>query len=88
MDDTPVVLGINRGRHASVCLMHGSHVQWAIQKERLTRHKHHSGELGDMGAFYLPRLSGIERPLDHAQILGAEQCCSQSLRCHFASPIT
>ena len=64
MDDTPVVLGINRGRHASVCLMHGSHVQWAIQKERLTRHKHHPGEPGDMGAFYLPRLSGLERPLD------------------------
>jgi len=64
MDDTPVVLGINRDRHASVCLMHGSHVQWAIQKERLTRHQHHAGEPDDMDAFYLPHLSGLERPLD------------------------
>jgi len=64
MDDTPVVLGINRDRHASVCLMHGAHVQWAIQKERLTRRKHHPGEPGDVDDFYLPRLSGLERPLD------------------------
>lgn len=64
MDDTPVVLGINRDRHASVCLMHGAHVQWAIQKERLTRRRHHPGEAGDVDAIYLPRLSGLERPLD------------------------
>lgn len=64
MDDTPVVLGINRDRHASVCLMHGARVQWAIQKERLTRRRHHPGEPGDVDAFHLPRLSGLERPLD------------------------
>lgn len=64
MDDTPVVLGINRDRHASVCLMHGARVQWAIQKERLTRRRHHPGEAGDVDAIYLPRLSGLERPLD------------------------
>ena len=76
MDDTPVVLGINRDRHASVCLMHGSHVQWAIQKARLTRHQHHPGEPGDIETFYLPHLSGLERPLDvlvecHASGAGA-----------------
>lgn len=64
MDDTPVVLGINRDRHASVCLMHGSHVQWAIQKERLTHRHHHRGEPGDVDNIYLPQLSGLERPLD------------------------
>lgn len=64
MDDTPVVLGINHDRHASICLMHGARVQWAIQKERLTRLRHHRGESGDLDAFYLPRLSGLERPLD------------------------
>ena len=64
MDDTPVVLGINHDWHASICLMHGAHVQWAIQKERLTRRRHHPGEPGDLDAFYLPRLSGLERPLD------------------------
>ena len=64
MDDTPVVLGINRDRHASVCLMHGARVQWAIQKERLTRRRRHPGEPGDIDDVYLPRLSGLERPLD------------------------
>ena len=64
MDDTPVVLGINRDRRASVCLMHGARVQWAIQKERLTRRRHHPGAPGDMDAVYLPRLSGLERPID------------------------
>ena len=64
MDDTPVVLGINRDRHASVCLMHGARVQWAIQKERLTRRRHHPGEPGDVDAIYLPHLSGLERPID------------------------
>ena len=64
MDDTPVVLGINRDRHASVCLMHGARVQWAIQKERLTRRRRHEGTAGDMDAIYLPRLPGLERPLD------------------------
>lgn len=64
MDDTPVVLGINRDRHASVCLLHGARVQWAIQKERLTRRRRHPGEPGDVDAVYLPRLSGLERPLD------------------------
>ncbi|WP_137171473.1 carbamoyltransferase C-terminal domain-containing protein [Massilia sp. HP4] len=64
MDDTPVVLGINRDRHASVCLMHGARVQWAIQKERLTRRRHHPGGPGDVDDLYLPRLSGLERPLD------------------------
>ena len=64
MDDTPVVLGINRGRHASICLMHGARVQWAIQKERLTRRRLDPGEPDDVDAVYLPRLSGLERPLD------------------------
>lgn len=64
MDDTPVVLGINYDQHASICLMHGARVQWAIQKERLTRRRHHRGAPGDIGTLYLPRLSGLERPLD------------------------
>lgn len=64
MDDIPVVLGINRSRDASVCLMHGTRMQWAIQKERLTRHKHHCGRPGDVRELYLPRLPGLERPLD------------------------
>jgi len=64
MDFTPVVLGINRSQDASICLMHGSHLAWAIQKERLTRRKHHWGKPGDLRDHYLPRLSGLERPVD------------------------
>lgn len=64
MDDTPVVLGINRTQDASICLMQGSHLAWAIQKERLTRHKHHWGKPGDLRDHYAPRLPGLERPVD------------------------
>jgi carbamoyltransferase len=64
MSDGPVVLGVNRTQDASICLMHGSGLQWAIQKERLTRRKHHWGRPGDFQHFYLPRLPGLERPLD------------------------
>jgi carbamoyltransferase len=64
MTDAPVVLGINRTQDASICLMQGSRLLWAIQKERLTRHKHHWGKLGDVRDFYLPRLPWPERPID------------------------
>jgi carbamoyltransferase len=64
MSDAPVVLGINRTQDASVCLMQGSRLLWAIQKERLTRRKHHWGKPGDVRDFYLPRLPWPERPVD------------------------
>lgn len=64
MNDAPVVLGLNRTQDASICLMHGSQLVWAIQKERLTRHKHHWGRLDDLRGVYLPRLGGLERPID------------------------
>ena len=56
MNDAPVVLGINRTQDASVCLMQGSRLLWAIQKERLTRRKHHWGKVGDFRDHYGPRL--------------------------------
>jgi carbamoyltransferase len=69
MDDSesrnpPVILGLNRTQDASVCLMHGSRVVWCIQKERLTRRKHHWGSLGDVRDVYRERLPGLERPID------------------------
>jgi carbamoyltransferase len=64
MDDAPVVLGVNRTQDASICLMHGSQLVWAIQKERLTRRKHHWGKPADFRDHYVPRLPGLERPLD------------------------
>jgi carbamoyltransferase len=64
MDEAPVVLGVNRTQDASICLMHGSQLVWAIQKERLTRQKHHWGKPGDFRDLYVPRLPGLERPID------------------------
>jgi carbamoyltransferase len=64
MNNAPVVLGVNRTQDASICLLHGSQLQWAIQKERLTRHKHHWGKPGDFSEYYRQRLPGLERPLD------------------------
>jgi carbamoyltransferase len=60
----PVILGVNRTQDASVCLMHGSRVVWSIQKERITRRKHHWGALGDFRDVYVPRLPGLDRPID------------------------
>lgn len=64
MTEAPVVLGVNRTQDASICLMHGSELQWAIQKERLTRRKHHWGRLGDLGDVYLPLLPALRRPVE------------------------
>lgn len=64
MNEAPLILGVNRTQDASVCLLRGSELQWAIQKERLTRQKHHWGRTGDFSNIYVPRLPGLDKPLD------------------------
>ena len=64
MNEVPLVLGVNRTQDASICLMRGSQLSWAIQKERLTRQKHHWGRTGDMSGIYVPRLPGLDQPID------------------------
>jgi carbamoyltransferase len=64
MTHEPTVLGINRTQDASICLMRGSALMWAIQKERLTRQKHHWGRVGDLAGIYTPNLPGLDRPVD------------------------
>lgn len=64
MTDAPLVLGVNRTQDAGVCLMQGTHMLWAIQKERLTRRKHHWGKLGDFRDWYGPQLPWPARPPD------------------------
>ncbi|HEY0062670.1 MAG TPA: carbamoyltransferase C-terminal domain-containing protein [Telluria sp.] len=64
MDQAPRILGINRTQDASICLMRGSRLEWAIQKERLTRQKHHWGRTGDVAGVYAARLPGLDQPLD------------------------
>lgn len=64
MTAAPTVLGINRTQDASVTLMSGSDVVCAIQKERLTRQKHHWGKLDDFRHCYGPRLACLKQPID------------------------
>ena len=64
MQEHALVLGINRTQDASACLMHGSAVLWAVQKERLSRRKHHWGRVGDVSGHYRARLPGLDHPLD------------------------
>ncbi|MES2901976.1 MAG: carbamoyltransferase C-terminal domain-containing protein [Pseudomonadota bacterium] len=64
MGAEPRILGINRTQDASICLLEGSHLVWAIQKERLTRQKHHWGRTGDVARIYGERLPGLEDPID------------------------
>lgn len=64
MNEAPPILGVNRTQDASICLMRGSQLEWAIQKERLTRQKHHWGRLGDFFHIYGPRLPGLGQPID------------------------
>src|SRR5947209_5700794 len=65
LQDGPRVLGVNRTQDASVCLFEGGPPVriTAIQKERLTRGKHHWGRLGDLG-LYARRIPEILSPLD------------------------
>jgi carbamoyltransferase len=60
----PRILGVNRTQDASLCLLQGSRVVCAIQKERLTRQKHHWGRLDDFRRVYAPRLAALDGPID------------------------
>ena len=64
MRDTPIVLGVNRTQDASICLMHGSDIVYAIQKERLTRQKHRWGKLDDFRKTYAVHLPDLNKPID------------------------
>ncbi|AWP22867.1 carbamoyltransferase [Acidiferrobacter sp. SPIII_3] len=63
MDDA-IIVGINRTQDASLCIMRGQEVVCAIQKERLTREKHHWGKRGDVSRLYAPLLRDLGRPVD------------------------
>ncbi|MCA1567902.1 MAG: carbamoyltransferase [Acidobacteria bacterium] len=63
MTDSPKVLGINRTQDASICLVGASSIL-SIQKERLTREKHHWGKLGDFKRWYVERLPVLSEPVD------------------------
>lgn len=64
MRDAPTVLGINRTQDASLTMLRGSRMVCSIQKERLTRQKHHWGKLDDLRHVYAPKLACLDEPID------------------------
>jgi carbamoyltransferase len=58
------VIGINRTQDGSICLARGPAQVYSLQKERVTRRKHHWGRLGDLPERYLPRLPLLREPVD------------------------
>ena len=61
---SPLILGVNRTQDASICLMRGSEVVFSIQKERLSREKHHWGKLDDFRNVYHRLVNGVQGPID------------------------
>ncbi|GAA1788432.1 carbamoyltransferase [Planosporangium flavigriseum] len=64
MSDDPTVIGINRTQDASIAVAAGPSTVYSIQKERITRRKHHWGRLGDLANLYLPALPALREPVD------------------------
>jgi len=63
MDDRPAVLGLNSGQNASLCLMQGGRLSWAIRKDHPRRRPDDSTPDGlpEASAVQLP---GLDRPPD------------------------
>lgn len=57
-------VGINRTQDASVCVIGDGGSVVAVQKERLTRQKHHWGRLHDLRDVYLPRVPELQEPVE------------------------
>ncbi|HVL82789.1 MAG TPA: hypothetical protein VM367_00620, partial [Pseudonocardia sp.] len=64
MPERPVVVGINRTQDGSISVARGAATVYSLQKERLTRRKHHWGRLGDLHRLYLPNLPALREPVD------------------------
>jgi len=64
MTDARVVLGVNRTQDAGICLLDNSPSICSIQKERLSRQKHHWGQPNDFRNLYLRRVPALDRPID------------------------
>jgi carbamoyltransferase len=64
VDHAPLVVGINRTQDASVAVTRGGAAMWSLQKERISRRKHHWGRLGDVPDRYVPHLPPLREPVD------------------------
>jgi carbamoyltransferase len=64
MTDVPIVVGINRTQDGSVAVEVGDRGMYNLQKERISRRKHHWGRLGDLPDRYLPEMPLLKEPVD------------------------
>jgi carbamoyltransferase len=64
MTDVPVVVGVNRTQDGSIAVALGRSAVFSLQKERISRRKHHWGRLGDLPDRYLPHLPVLRQPVD------------------------
>jgi carbamoyltransferase len=61
---THTVVGVNRTQDGSIAVARGASAVYSIQKERITRRKHHWGRLGDVPDRYLPRMPLLRERVD------------------------
>ncbi|HEV7897562.1 MAG TPA: carbamoyltransferase C-terminal domain-containing protein [Planosporangium sp.] len=64
MSDAPTVVGINRTQDASIAVITGPSTMYSLQKERISRRKHHWGRRGDLKNLYAPALPRLREPVD------------------------
>jgi carbamoyltransferase len=64
VNDAPTVVGINRTQDASISIARAPGFVASLQKERLTRRKHHWGRLGDLKDLYVPSIPDLREPVD------------------------
>jgi carbamoyltransferase len=62
--ESPTVVGINRTQDASIAVARGRAHVASLQKERVSRRKHHWGRLGDLPDRYLPSFPDLRGPVD------------------------
>ncbi|MEW9549856.1 carbamoyltransferase [Nonomuraea sp. NPDC050783] len=64
MADFPIVIGINRTQDGSIAVAVGDSGMYSLQKERVSRRKHHWGRPGDLPDRYLPAMPLLKEPVD------------------------
>jgi predicted NodU family carbamoyl transferase len=64
MTNAPTVVGINRTQDGSIAVIQDGSRMYSLQKERISRRKHHWGRLGDVRDRYLPHLPLLREPVD------------------------
>jgi carbamoyltransferase len=64
MAEAPRVVGINRTQDASIAVARGASDVVSLQKERISRRKHHWGRLEDLPRLYAPHLAELHELVD------------------------